>query len=120
MVYNILQKNSDNWKIFAKCLKQAIFEILRLHYLKFQIPTAYALSHIFDFNKKYKFEIEEKMKKCGVDGVHRDHPSASELIRNHSLNQKMEGCIELNIFKWTFPWRPQPMSESCGTKFSTL
>ena len=49
IVINILQKNSDNEKYFQKSFKQAIFEILRLHNLKFQIPTAYRLKLNWDF-----------------------------------------------------------------------
>ena len=43
IVINILQNNSDNERYLQNALKQAIFKILRLHYLKFQMPTAYGL-----------------------------------------------------------------------------
>ena len=38
-----LKKISDNERYLQNAYKQAIFQILRLHYLKFQIPTAYGL-----------------------------------------------------------------------------
>ena len=42
----MLQKNSDNKRYLQNIQKQAIFEVLRLHYLKFQIPTAYGLEKL--------------------------------------------------------------------------
>ena len=47
IVINILQKNSDNERYLQNAWKEAIFEILRLHYLKFQIPPAYGLMIYF-------------------------------------------------------------------------
>ena len=44
IVINIFQKNSENERYLQNAFKQAIFEILRLHYLRFQIPTAYGLT----------------------------------------------------------------------------
>ena len=44
IVINILQKNSDNERYLQNAWKQAIFEILSLYYLKFQIPTACGLT----------------------------------------------------------------------------
>ena len=43
IVINILQKISDNERYLQNAWKQAVFEILGLHYIKFQIPTAYGL-----------------------------------------------------------------------------
>ena len=43
IVINILQKISDNERYLQNAWKQAIFEILRLHYLKFQIPVVKGL-----------------------------------------------------------------------------
>ena len=43
IVINILQKNSDNERYFQNAWKQAIFEILRMHYSKFQIPVVKGL-----------------------------------------------------------------------------
>ena len=40
IIIYFLQQNTDNKKCLLKVYKQADIEILRLHYLKFQIPTA--------------------------------------------------------------------------------
>ena len=39
-------ENSDNERYLQNAWKQAVFEILRLYHLKFQIPTAYGLNHM--------------------------------------------------------------------------
>ena len=46
IVINKLEKNSDNERYLKNAQKQAIFKILRLRYLKFQILTAYGLRHL--------------------------------------------------------------------------
>ena len=56
---NILQKNSHNERYLQNAQKQVIFEILRLHFLKFQIPVVKGLTLKFyhqnepNFSKLY-------------------------------------------------------------------
>ena len=71
-------------------LKQAIFEILRLHYLKFQMPTAYGLKY-FNFTKI----IKNGLKRLNVEKKYRlfIFPKSSSFQKKHILVRPKRVCL---------------------------